>query len=363
MTNFYLAKKLPSYLLRLAREYHNLGKLENKSIIESCRALFIPETDYDSYDGGRYGHDALLFLPLDVHERIPLHDLNKVAEQICSDLNALARQSQNEFFRAVRLEVDDENDVDYQKAVPFSERPPVNPDTLAFWKPGLVRLFISHRDEHKKGCNELANALEGYGISSFVAHDTIKPLTEWRHEIIKGLETMEIMLVYLTDDFNSSFWTQQEVGYALGKGIPIISLKLQKNDPPGFIGNVQAQKGSITDPANSAAAIYKLVAEQLGAENRLHDGLVSAFAGSEDFNHARYRFERMASHVGQLSPAQLETVTTAYSRNAALHNAYYLNNESNRLVNYLERATGQKFQTSGKALKPILEPEDDDLPF
>ncbi|MEO6248753.1 MAG: toll/interleukin-1 receptor domain-containing protein [Sphingomicrobium sp.] len=169
----------------------------------------------------------------------------------------------NEYFRAVILEVDDENDPDYQRAIPFSTKPAVNPETLSFWKPGQIPLFITHRDHDKVGANELADALSAFGISSFVAHDTIKPMKEWRREILKGLDTMEMMLVYLTDQFAESIWTQQEVGFALGKDIPVISLKLQGKDPPGFIDNVQAQRGSMDHPANSATSIYKLISEQL----------------------------------------------------------------------------------------------------
>jgi hypothetical protein len=362
--NFYLPTKLPSYLLRLEREYASDGNVLHRSIIQNSRSVAIPETAYDNLDGGIHGHDARLYLPLDIHSTIPLRQLNKVAESICGDLNELARQVPDEFFRAVVLDVDDENDPDFQRSIPFSERPLRNPDTLSFWKPGHVRLFVSHRDGHKKGANELAEALEAYGISSFVAHDTIKPLTEWRHEILKGLETMEMMLVYLTDDFEESIWTQQEVGYAIGKGIPVISLKLEKRDPPGFMGNVQAQKGSISDPAASAQAIYKLIAEELGAKERLHDGLVSAFVNSEDFNHARYRFDRMASNIDLLSPAQLESIIKGYRTNPNLYNAFYLDNPAKRLVKYLKRATGNEYRIDGVDIKPIeIDDLDDDIPF
>ena len=263
------------------------------------------------------------------------------------------------------MEVDDENDPDYQRAIPFSAKPPTNPDTLSFWKPGQVRLFISHRDEDKVGANELADALGAYGITCFVAHDTIKPMREWRREILKGLETMEMMLVYLTDKFGESIWTQQEVGYALGKGIPVISLKLQGKDPPGFIDNVQAQRGSMDDPAGSAPAIYRLISEELGAKERLSDGLIAAFVASEDYNHARYRFDRMASSVDKLTDAQLKSIITGYHDNAALYEAFYLDNQYNRLASYLHRSTGTAYTISGRTIQaPRLATDlEDDVPF
>ena len=77
------------------------------------------------------------------------------------------------------------------------------------------------------------------------------------------METMEVMLALVTDDFHDSFWTNQEVGYALGKGVPIISVKLQQKDPAGFIGSAQALRGRL-DSMEGAATIYKLLVEKLG---------------------------------------------------------------------------------------------------
>lgn len=365
MATYYLPRKLSAYLLRLDREYARTGGGLQREIIQNCRAIAIEDTQFDNYNGGTTGHDARLYVPMEVHEKIPLGSLDKFAEAICSDLNKLAGQVPAEYFRAVVLEVDDENDPDYQRAIPFSARPPVNPDTLSFWKPGQIRLFITHRDNDKAGANQLADALSAYGISSFVAHDTIKPMKEWRGEILKGLETMEMMLVYLTDKFAESIWTQQEVGYALGKGIPVISLKLQGKDPPGFIDNVQAQRGSIDDPANSAAAIYRLISEELGAKDRLSDGLVAAFVASGDYNDARYRFDRMASNVDKLTDAQLKSIIKGYHDNAALYEAFYLDNQYNRLANYLHRATGTAYTISGRNIEPPKPASDldDDVPF
>jgi hypothetical protein len=363
MATYYLPRKLPAYLLRLDREYARTDSALQRDIIQNCRAVPVEETYFDNYNGGSTGHDARLYVPMDIHERIPLNQLEKVADGICADLNQLSRQIPNEYFRAVILEVDDENDPDYQRAIPFAEKPPPNPETLSFWKPGQIRLFITHRDSDKAGANELAEALSAYGISSFVAHDTIMPMKEWRREILKGLETMEIMLIYLTDKFEDSIWTQQEVGFALGKGIPIISLKLQKKDPPGFIDNVQAQRGSIDDPASCAAALYKHISEQLGAKERLNDGLVAAFVASEDYNHARYRFDRMAANVDKLTDAQLASIIKGYRDNPALNSAFYLDNQYNRLANYLQQATGAAYQINGKDIEAPRPSLDDEVPF
>lgn len=178
-------------------------------------------------------------------------------------------------------------------------------------------------------------------------------MKEWRHEILRGLETMEVFLVYLTDDFVESLWCQQEVGFALGKGTPILSLKLEKSDPPGFIGNVQALKGRIDEPEASAASLYKLIGEMLNAHERLADGLVSAFAASEDYDQARYRFDRMKKAIEKLSDSQVATIVQAYEENQSLYRAIYLDNKYNRLIEYMESATDSIWTIEGKFLKKV----------
>jgi TIR domain len=108
--------------------------------------------------------------------------------------------------------------------------------------------------------------LETYGVSAFVAHDTIEPMSTWQREIEKGLETMEIMLAFITDDFHESSWTNQEIGYALGKDIPVIPVKLEGRDPDGFIGATQAVKGRLEQPSACVKKIYEILCDKARAE-------------------------------------------------------------------------------------------------
>src|SRR3989338_10334905 len=50
---------------------------------------------------------------------------------------------------------------------------------------------------------------------------------------------MEAFVALMTEDFHESDWTDQEVGCAFGRGVPIIAIKLGR-DPYGFIGKFQA---------------------------------------------------------------------------------------------------------------------------
>lgn len=115
------------------------------------------------------------------------------------------------------------------------------------YAPDKLKIFISHRDTKKVEAKQLATSLEGYGISCFVAHDSIVPMTLWKHEILKALHQMDAFVCFITDDFYTSEWTNQEIGYALAKDVPIYLFSHDGTDPCGFKLDTQAIKtGSIT---------------------------------------------------------------------------------------------------------------------
>ena len=134
----------------------------------------VEETDYDNWDGGTYGHDVQLFLPMEELSKVGINDIDSVAQRIRDDLNKIGESVQREFFANVHLELLDDDDENCQRATPLHSTPSIKANALSIWKKGMVRLFISHRDGHKEKANELAEALEPYGISSFVAHDSIQ---------------------------------------------------------------------------------------------------------------------------------------------------------------------------------------------
>jgi hypothetical protein len=352
--SYVLPGKIGTYLRRLDLEYGRTGDLRRQEIIRHARVLVIEKTTYDNWNGGTTGHDAVFFLPEKVLSAIGLPGQSEIEEGLRADLNSCSARFEAEFFNAARLDLADDSEPEYQQARPFSLRPLANPENLTIWKPGQIRLFISHRDRHKRAATELAEALQEYGISSFVAHDTIEPTREWRREILNGLETMEVMLVFLTDDFEESTWTNQEVGFALGKGVPVVSLKLESRDPPGFVSHEQALRGSLSNPASSAQAVQKLIAEKLGRTERIQTALIEAFLASPDWNEARDRFERMSAAIDRLNDANLNRILEGFSKNDQLYRASYLVNSSNRLVRFLERTTNKRYVVAGRTIQELV---------
>ena len=358
-----LPSKVNTYLQRLLLEYNRSGNALLSEILRHARFSVIEEADYDNYDGGTYGHDVHFYLPAETIQRIPLNKQRELGEELRQDLRECATSVQGEYFREVVLELEDENDPLFQSSTGSFRQPVPDPESLKIWKTAYVRLFLSHKDAHKAEAKSLANSLEAYGISAFVAHDNIEPMSTWQGEIEKALATMEVMLAFVTDDFHDGPWTNQEVGYALGKQIPIISLKLQRADPDGFIGKVQAQRGRFEDPEGAAAAIFAMIGDKLGHRSRLQRALISAFIASPGFSEAIQRFKRMELLVQTLDDEEFTAIAGGFATNDQLHNCIYLDNENHRLQNFLVRGTGKQVQIVGRDISFAAPPTDDDIPF
>ncbi|MEJ0060900.1 MAG: toll/interleukin-1 receptor domain-containing protein [Terricaulis sp.] len=355
MSERILPAKVAAYLRRLQVGYSSFPDITLSEIISVARLYVREDTEHDSWNGGTYGHDVVMFVPLNVLGDIDLDVDEQLRDRLRSDLNKCASSVPNEFVRAVAFEPEDDNDPEFKRSRPISGVPQVSPDSVSFWKPGQIRLFVSHRDTHKHAARALSDALEEYGISPFVAHDTIAPMSTWRDEVRKGLDTMEVMLAFVTDDFDESPWTQQEAGFALGRGVPIISLQLEKKPPSGFLEATQAIKGRIDQPTLSTTGIYRILSETLDNKPRMQSALISAFIQSPDFNETRDRFDRVARVVDTLTSAELSAILRGFRENDQLNRSIYLLNQASRLTKFLERTTGKKFgYTSERGLHQIF---------
>ena len=363
MSDFILPSKIISLLRRLKIDYEREGEGLFAEILNDAQVYVREGEIYDNWNGGTHGHDIVLFLSEDTFKKVNSQTLDSFCNSVIFALNGRTESILNEHFNRVHLELADENDVEYQKALRTSAKLPIAPETVSFWKSGQIRLFISHRDSHKADVKLLADALEGYGVSSFIAHETIEPSKEWQKEIEKGLETMEVMLAYITDNFNDSCWTNQEIGYALGKNIPIISIKAETKDPVGFVGHIQALKFRQDEYASSVVNIYRLVTEKLGNADRLQRAFVSAFVKSPGFMETKLRFDRLDSVVKKLTNEELSEIIRGFFENDQLHKAGHLTSKYQRLKNFLERTTGKEFTIEGKTISEKKITFDDEIPF
>jgi hypothetical protein len=107
--------------------------------------------------------------------------------------------------------------------------------------PGSV--FISHSSVQKVQAAELRDLyLPLFDLRGFVAHEDIEPLAKWVQEILSNLRSCDGMVLLSTGDAEHSFWVNQELGFALGRPIPIISIMLERA-PWGLPGITRVMSG------------------------------------------------------------------------------------------------------------------------
>ena len=161
------------------------------------------------------------------------------------------------------------------------------------WAPGCCRLFISHLAKYREEAGRLQESLREYGISSFVAHNDIEPTLEWQAEIEKALATCDAMVALLREGFHASKWTDQEIGYAMGRDRQVIAVRLGQ-DPYGFIGRFQGITGAGLTPVVLSVQIFNILKKDIRTKDRIAYGLVASFESSDSFAQARNRATLLA---------------------------------------------------------------------
>lgn len=195
----------------------------------------------------------------------------------------------------------------------------------ALWDPVSIRLFISHIDTVKVDAHKLASELKKYGIDSFVSHDDIEPDEDWQREIEKALVSMDAMLAFISDDFFESAWTNQEIGYALGRAIPVISIKLEKTDPKGFIRNRQAIPGNIDNLFQNVRQVNLAIRKRLANSPRYRRLVLERFICAGNFREAKDAFEDLKT-LSDVKDDEVTQLVRAFNDNDQLHNCWAVKN-------------------------------------
>ena len=151
----------------------------------------------------------------------------------------------------------------------FGKALTITPD---FWEKGYLKAFISHLARNKNQISLLKKRLEGWGISSFVAHKDIEPSREWMLEIERALSTMDVLIAVIEPGFKESDWTDQEIGFALGKNVDIIPLRVGL-DPYGLMGKYQGIQAKGKIPEKVAQEVVKVLLRNPNLRDKLLFGI------------------------------------------------------------------------------------------
>ena len=148
--------------------------------------------------------------------------------------------------------------------------------------PTDFRLFLSHVASHKSFAADLKLALTLYGIDAFVAHEGIEPGVAWLRKIEAACDAL---VGILHRGVRTSDWCDQEVGIVIGRGRPVVPLKIEL-DPYGFFGAVQAVNASNREPRVIAREIVDLLIHDKRTSAQIVAALVRQLADAHSYDQA-----------------------------------------------------------------------------
>jgi hypothetical protein len=167
----------------------------------------------------------------------------------------------------------------------------VEPD--AIWGNQPARVFLSHTHHHREFLGEVKACLAGLGVSGFVAHSDINPSAQWRGTIRAALMSCHMLAAFLSDEFHDSQWCDQEVGWALGRGVPVLPVRFAEvsERKDGFIEEAQEIAlgvASVYRRANRASeAIFDCLFTHASTRDVAVQALAEAFVHSESYDRTR----------------------------------------------------------------------------
>lgn len=215
----------------------------------------------------------------------------------------------------------------YEHLCPNDSLPQLlNLEKEGYWQENTFRLFMSHSSKNKQIVSEVKQELVRYGIDCFVAHDAIEPTKKWLDEIEKALKTCHSVAAFLNNDFKSSDFCDQEIGYGLQRGVLIIPVEMGAY-PYGFMHRYQAIKAGEMNSHSIAGEIYKTLAAHSLSREPIYNvhpfmrQIVNSFLKSNSFASADSKFTEV-ERLNFILPELLKKIEDEWEKNNQIKNSY-----------------------------------------
>ena len=336
---FALPKKLEKIVATLSTYYAQKDEPIIQRILVNSSYHVDEGTDFDPWDGGIYGHTIHFDVPSSLYASV-IDRLKEIESELREAINRIAN-CQGEWIHNVLIEQQEDSSLENwrEKSGVLLPRGPVaivesDERLQRIWKQGHLRVFLSHKAEYKEKATELKYSCLSYGLSCFVAHEDIEPTKEWQAEIELALFSMEVIVLLMTEKFHDSNWTDQEIGVAIGRGVPVISIRLGL-DPYGFIGRYQALSGIEKRSDVLAKYLFDLLIGNQGLKSRITEALVHCFEQSSSFNEANRLFG-LLEKIERATPEIIQRIENAPKSNYEVREAYDVKNRLDKLLKRLK---------------------------
>ena len=341
MSNPVFPKPAAEVVTTLADIFRHQKRTEVVELLENSHAWF-DNTDYDNWNAGTYIWALRLEVPVPLFA-LAEPRLEKIEKEISDRLKYFSRLDSRHFLKEATI-----SPITPGAAVVGQRIAPSEIEVRRLWPEGRFRLFLSHVAKHKVVVSKLKDELDWFGMSAFVAHEAIKPSLEWQREIELALRSMHALLALVTPDFHASNWTDQEIGWAFGRGVLAVPVRLGV-DPYGFAGKVQGINGDLEKPESLAKSVFETLLANPQTHGEVRRGFVTALCGSGSFNQS-ITLRDYIPEITDFTDEEKAAMKEACEKNSQVAQAW--------------RVPETIYKAFGKPKKPVEAPsESDDVPF
>lgn len=193
------------------------------------------------------------------------------------------------------------------------------------WGTFPLRLFFSHKYEEREFVGRVKNLLTDYGVDAFVAHNDINPSEIWRSSIKTALSTCDALVALMHPDFHESEWCDQEVGWALGRDLPVAAIRRQSDvrTKDGFLEERQDITLGV-DQSSSESFLAREILLLMLNDFRTHEkglhALAEALVNSRSFENTRFLWPLIAQEP-RWEVEQLRRMEYAVATNPQVYQA------------------------------------------
>ncbi|SDN17038.1 TIR domain-containing protein [Actinomyces ruminicola] len=188
-----------------------------------------------------------------------------------------------------------------------------------------VKVFLSYNEGAAggKAAQELHDELSKAHVDAVMARHAILPGTDWEQAIRAELESSAALVSVGTKGYSARPWCQQEIGWALGRHVPILWIQYADGESPaGFLARTQALVADDPDrPMSIARDVVQWLAKQKNTREALVDSLLSALETSDSYRATRECAELLIL-AGTLSEDEWNRVTQAAETNRQVRDAF-----------------------------------------
>jgi hypothetical protein len=192
---------------------------------------------------------------------------------------------------------------------------------------GEPLVFISHTWKNKVLAAEVSDTFAEVGIKGFVAHEDIEPSKDWAAEIERNLHACSALAAILTDDFPESPFSNQEIGYAFGRGRLVVGVMQNQKPPPGLAAKYQAIPGTTSTWKTGrwiAVDVLDVLFKNPMTRALVVRSMALLYTTSVNYDNARENYERLLKIADdEWTDEMMERVEQAPRENSQLAEGNY----------------------------------------